>query len=176
MATIFPPREVMLAYATCKVVSAIAVYLGVYVGERELSERFVRRVYLQKKPAPGLGSIVTTAMLTHLLITGACLCAMFFTIFVRQGTRMDMATVGTWAAIDAIAFTVLGVTIGQAMASNVSDQAYFNYKLEGLRAIRAMRRMLERALVPLAAVPVAAIFVPASRAAFIGLALAKPFT
>lgn len=175
MSTTLSSRDTMLAYLVCKVVSALGVYLGVYIGERELSERFVRRVYLQKKQAPALGSMVATVVLTHVLVVGACLCTAIFGIFLRRGARADMNILGTWVAIDVLMFNLFAFTIGQAMASNISNQKYFNYKLEGLRAIRALRRMLGRALVPLAAVPMAAAFMPAERAQFIGATLSQPF-
>lgn len=160
-------RDVTIAYATCKVVAALAVYLGAYIGERDLSERFVRLVYLQKKPAPATGSMVATIVLAYLLVVGACLCAVLFTIFVRRGSRADMSAVGTWVTIDLMVFALLATTIGQAVAGNVSNQVYFNYKLEGLRAIRALRRMLARALVPIAAIPITAVVVRMSQVAFI---------
>ena len=168
--------DTTVAYIACKVVSALAVYLGAYVGERELSERFVRRVYLQKKPAPALGSIVATTVLTNLLVVGACLCAAMFALFLRRGARSNMVILGVWVTIDLIWFTLLATVMGQAIASSISSQVYFNYKLEGLRAIRAMRRILGRSLVPVAMVPIAAMFMPATRAELIGATLSKPFT
>ena len=73
-------------------------------------------------------------------------------------------------------FAIVAMVIGRSIASNIANQVYFNYKTEGLRAIRAMKRMLAKSLVPLAALPVTAALMPASRAAFLGSMLSQPFT
>ena len=35
-------------------------------------------------------------------------------------------------------FAFFAIVIGVSMARNIGNQIYFNYKLEGLRAVRAM--------------------------------------
>lgn len=155
--------DMYLAYAACKVASSSALWIGAYVGERELSERFVREVYLQKKPPPALYSVVTTTVIMHTVLMLACIGVITFTLFSRNHDALNIQSLAAWAALDMLLINTVTAITGVSIANNISNQTYFNYRVEGLRAVRALRRMLSWAFAPLALLPVSAMLVSKDR-------------
>jgi ABC-type polysaccharide/polyol phosphate export permease len=47
-----------------------------------------------------------------------------------------------WLVFDMCITVLIMVAVGEAITRSVSDQKYFNYRTEGLRAIRSVRQML----------------------------------
>lgn len=151
---------VVSCYVVSKLCSIASASLGTYIGARDLSDRFTRQVYLQGKTPPPLSSFATTVALTHVLMMGACLSASLFAIYIHHGTSSDMGCLLAWVTIDVALFSILAITVGNTLANSVGNQVYFNYKVEGLRAIRAMRRILQRSLSMLACLPLATLVHP----------------
>ena len=90
----------VLAYAICKIGAVVGVILGAYVAQRDMSERFIRRVYLQKKPPPSLVSMVSTVMLMYGVLVAACLTAVLFTMHVKAQRPDVLGLIAVRAIVD----------------------------------------------------------------------------
>jgi len=137
---------VAIVYCVAKIVSLGLVWVSGYVAERDINEAFTRLVYLERKAPPRLGRMVNTQVSTFLASMVALILVFLLVMYLCSNTAPEMTIVTIWLVFDACVTVLIMVALGDAIARSVSDQKYFNYRTEGLRAIRSVRRMLVGAM------------------------------
>ena len=133
---------VALLYCVAKLVSLGLVWVSGYVSERDMSEAFTRLVYLERKSPPKLGRMVSTQISTYLGSMIALIALFMLIMYMCSNTPPEQAIVAVWLTFDTCVTVVIIAALGDAITKSVSDQKYFNYRTEGLRAIRSVRHML----------------------------------
>lgn len=148
--------SIALVYCVAKIVSLSAVWISGYVAERDVNEAFTRMVYLERKTPPRLSRMVTTLVSTYFAMMVALICLFMLIMYLGVYPNSEMAIVAVWLLFDACITILILCALGQAITQSVSDQKYFNYKTEGLRAIRSVRRMLVATMMIVCLFPFAA--------------------
>ena len=76
-------------------------------------------------------------------------------MYTLSGQASEMWILFVWMVSDALVTVLVMAALGGTTTKNVTDRQYFNYKLEGLRAVQAVRKILVNALLALTLVPFA---------------------
>jgi hypothetical protein len=133
---------VAIVYCMAKLVSLSLVWVSGYVAERDVNEAFTRLVYLERKSPPQLGRMVSTQVSVYLASMVALVLLFMLIMYLCSNTSSEQAIVAVWLVFDVCITVLIMVAVGEAITRSVSDQKYFNYRTEGLRAIRSVRQML----------------------------------
>jgi hypothetical protein len=131
------------------------VAIGLHSGAHD--ERAVHAARLLEKAAspPKLWSMANVLLVSYLSMALSLAFVMAVAMWIMACSKAEVWIVAVWLVFDAAAATMILAMLGRAVTSNVSDRRYFNYKLEGLRAIRAVRHILVSSLLVLTLVPFA---------------------
>lgn len=132
---------VLAAYAAFKLVAVVAVWLANYVAEAYMSEKFVRHVYLNKERPPGLWSMVAVGTTTAVALVASAATMLGVALYVLGAPHDALATFAVMALADCVAWVALVAPALAVVVAQLSSARYFNYELEGLRAIRAARQI-----------------------------------
>lgn len=138
----YSPFVIAMVYCSAKIVSLALAWLSGYAAERDMNEAFTRLVYLERRAPPKLSRMAGTHVSTYLVSTVLLLCLFMLVMYLSSNTPMEQAIVAVWLLFDACITVLITSALGAAITRSVSDQRYFNYRTEGLRAIRSVREML----------------------------------
>ena len=138
----YSPFVIAIVYCLAKLVSLSLVWVSGYVAERDVNEAFTRLVYLERKSPPSLGRMASTQVTTYMAMMVVLISVFMVVMYMCSNTSPEMAIVAVWLTFDVCVTVLIMVALGDAVTRSVSDQKYFNYRTEGLRAIRSVRRML----------------------------------
>jgi MFS family permease len=130
----YSPFVIAIVYCIAKLLSLSLVWVSGYFAERDVNEAFTRLVYLERKAPPDLSRILVAMV--------ALVSVFMLVMYLCSNTSAEMVIVALWLIFDAGMTVLIMLAIGSAVTKNVSDQKYFNYRTEGLRAIRSVRKML----------------------------------
>lgn len=146
---------IAVVYCIAKLVSLGLVWIAGYAAEKDVNESFTRLVYLEKKSPPPLNRMVSTQVSTYLGSMVGLIIVFMGVMYLCANTTSEQAIVAVWLLFDACITVLIMVALGEAITKNVSDQKYFNYRTEGLRAIRSVRHMLTGAMLVVCLFPFA---------------------
>lgn len=148
--------SVVAAYAVTKLITLAIAWLSGYVAETHMSELYQRQVFIEgAEVPPRLWGLVNTMLVTYLCVTLALTAAVTMGMYTLSSRASEMWILFVWMMFDALVTSLVLAALGGTITKNVTDRRYFNYKLEGLRAIRAVRKILVNALLALTLVPFA---------------------
>ena len=151
----YSPGVITMVYCLAKIVTLGIVWISGFVAERDMNEAFTREVYLKRKAAPKLDRMVGTLVTTFLVSTLALIALFLLIMFLASNTTLEMGVVTIKLLFDACVSVLVMVLVGSAVASTVQHHTYFNYRTEGLRAIRAVRHILTGGLLVVSLFPFA---------------------
>lgn len=137
-----------------KLARLLLMYAAITIGGRLMEAEYVEKVYGKGEKPPKLINVLLTM-------------AVFITVF----DALLMAIIRVMGDIDALAiaknlefrkyvmlesaiYTTFVVAVGYYVSTLVARKKYFNYKMDGLRALRAMREIIMAIIVPFSIVPV----------------------
>lgn len=159
--------SVAVFYAICKLLSVAVVWLGGYIAERDMSDRFTRQVFLQREQAPPLLHMVTILGWVYVGVMSMVVAVVLVAMYISSTTTIEMFIVTIWVTLDVALFLILERVLGGSITQSVSNKVYFNYNTEGHRAIRAVRHMLTNTMMFVSLLPFAALMTP-RRSALLG--------
>ena len=136
-----------------KGVSVVMVLLAGYLAEKMASDQFVSQVYLKGKKPPELASMTTK--MVALAVCGIFVVLATFVLAFYMGNMGSFLTLScfVYASMDTMIFAALSIVILATIANIMTNKRYFNYELEGLRAIRAMRQVAATIMIVLLLIP-----------------------
>ena len=155
--------KIVGVYLAAKSIACMIAWISGYFAERDMSEAFTTLVYMQRKPAPPLSRMLQTTVLTYTFMSIALTALMMVAMYVtdRPSSTDKVAEkfmCGSWILFDMGISLLTIFVVGNIICKSIENQVYFNYRTEGLRAIRASRQMLVGLLIAVTTFPFAVIF------------------
>jgi hypothetical protein len=147
--------SVASVYFVTKVISMVLSWFSAYLSERDIHARYVDRVYLNDKAAPPLSGAVTTLIGSYFGMVAALTAVVCMGLYIFASPISEILVYATWMTFDTVVSCTLSSVVLTAVARQISDHRYFNYQLEGLRAIRALRIIMEKTMFVLTLFPYA---------------------
>jgi hypothetical protein len=151
---------VILVYAISKILATALAWLSGYIAERDMNERYTTAVYLRENSGgdppspPSLWRMVSTFLASFAAMMIATTAVIAVSMWISDNAP-EMYVLVAWVVFDLGVTLAMTSLIGLVVNSCISNQVYFNYKTEGMRAIRAMRKILVRVLILLTLFPFA---------------------
>lgn len=132
-------QTVIVAYIVSKILSYGSLWMSGYISERDMSDTFISTVYLGGKETPELTRQSWTFIMSHVGIYSAISLCMAIGMYITHIPKAVVVAYVIFMAMDISIVAILGLLACLSAARTLSTKKYFNYKLEGLRAIRALR-------------------------------------
>jgi hypothetical protein len=137
-----------------KIVRLLLLYTALVVGVRVQEARYVEEVYgLGKKPPPLMGMLLSMAAFM-LVLDALLIAALKLLAEVSSNKLLKDPGLIQYVVLESVGYTAFVLVAGYAVAHIVARKKYFNYKKDGLRALRAMRDILFAIIVPVSVLPV----------------------
>jgi hypothetical protein len=144
------------SFYVIKGVRLLLIWMAVTVAARLFETDYVEKVYGKGEPAPSLTSmifIVAIAMLVFNALLAAGLVAFTADFSGRRELFSFNKDLIQAVALDSIFHTVIVVVGGYIVAGVIQKKKYFQYKTEGVRAIRAAKEVIMAFAIPFMLVP-----------------------
>jgi hypothetical protein len=143
-----------------KVLRACVTYLSAWLAAKLLENAYTENVYMKKIAPPALVGIVNWFVMFDLLAAGVIVATVAATM---RMTTLPAATVAAFCTLSAadvlMEKTYLFVAL-MIVSAQVQSKKYFNYRYEGLRAVRAMRSIAFQVGAFTSLTPLYCIFAP----------------
>ena len=151
---------VILVYAISKILATAIAWISGYIAERDMNERYTTAVYLRENSGseppspPSLWRMVATLLTSFLAMMIAVSAVIAFSMWISNNSP-EMYILVSWVLFDLAVSLAMTSLVGLVVKNCISNQIYFNYKTEGMRAIRATRKIMVRVLILLTLFPFA---------------------
>lgn len=147
MSILSPAKSATL---TIKLLRWLFIWTAVRVATRLHESAYVETVYGKKQDPPNLNSLVTNFAVILLLFHVALLAIV--------NTMVDSGafpkSVKTYALTESVAYMIFIILASLYIASLVQTKRYFNYRKDGLRAVRAYKEMVLWTVFPISVSPI----------------------
>jgi hypothetical protein len=128
-----------------KTLRSACCWTSAWMAAKVMEASYIERRYQEKVEAPSPSLLITYAaafdVLTAFVLVGSLAGAMYAV----NVSRPAIAAFTTLAALDVLLDKAYVTVILLAVAGQVENKKYFNYRYEGLRAIRALREITFKA-------------------------------
>lgn len=129
----------------------LGIYVALSIAIRFHEADYVEQVYGKALDPPRLNTITVSVALMMLLINALIATTLYIG---NANGGMVSSEVFQYLLSETFFYTVLTVLVGFLIANVISQKKYFNYKKDGLRAIRAFKEMVLSVVVPIGLCPV----------------------
>jgi uncharacterized membrane protein YciS (DUF1049 family) len=129
----------------------MGIYAALTIAIRFHEADYVEQVYGKAMDPPRLNTI-TVAMAMMMLLVNALI---YLSLYIgAKNGGMVSSEVFEYLVGETLFYTTITVLVGYFIANVISQKKYFNYKKDGLRAIRAFKEMVMSVVVPIGLCPV----------------------
>jgi hypothetical protein len=133
-----------------KIFRLVAIYVSVALATRIHEAQYVETVYGKGLDPPRLNSINVNVALMLLFVN----CFVWIALHIgRQAKQYVTDETYYYLVSETFFYTALTLIAGYLIANVVSHKKYFNYRRDGLRAIRAFRDLVMAVVVPVGLSP-----------------------
>ena len=133
-----------------KMLRWLFIWMAVRVATRLHEATYVEAVYGKKEDPPRFGPLITNIGVLLLLFHVALLAV----VNTLTDSGAIPRSVKTYALTESAAYMVFIMLVSYYMASLVQTKRYFNYRKDGIRAIRAYKEMVLWSVFPISVSPV----------------------
>lgn len=133
-----------------KILRVLFIWLAVRVATRLHQATYVETVYGKKEDPPRFAPLVVNIGVMLLLFHVALLAVV--NTFAESGVIPK--SVKKYAMIESVAYMVLIMAVSYYVALLVQTKRYFNYRKDGIRAIRAYNEIVMWSILPISLSPV----------------------
>lgn len=126
------------------------IWMAVRVATRLHEATYVETVYGKKEDPPKFGPVITNIGVLLLLFHVALLAVI--TTCVDSG--IFPGSIKTYAITESVTYMVFIMLVAAYMASLVQTKRYFNYRKDGIRAIRAYKELVLWSVFPISVSPI----------------------
>lgn len=143
-----------IVYIVFKVLMVGCTWFGGYIAEKIMNDAFVQRVYLSSQTPPSFANFVINFALTYLAFAAVAVFVLCGGLHIAAAPTAVVYNAAVYCSLDALAAAGLFVILAWNIGWIITTKRYFNYTLEGLRAIRAMRHICTFLLSVLTVLPI----------------------
>lgn len=138
------------AVLAVKLLRWICIWYGVQIATKLHEAKYVEIVYGKGEDPPAITGVVSTVM-TMVSIFHVALLAVIHSL-----VKTDLLPSSTllYATTESAVYLVITLIMSYWIASLVQTKRYFNYRKDGIRAIRAYKEILLWCLFPITASPI----------------------
>ena len=133
-----------------KAIRWVFIWMAVRVATRLHESTYVEKVYGKKEDPPRLDMMVTNIAIFLFLFHVAILAV----VNTMVGTGGFPKSVRTYTLTESVAYMIFILLVAVYMAWLVQTKRYFNYRKDGLRAIRAYKEMVLWTVFPITVSPI----------------------
>lgn len=137
--TALTPSAVHGAILFTKAFRSLLTWVSAYLAAKLFQDKYMQQVYIDRIAPSGLTGFVVTFAMFQAAFAALSIAVMGGVTYVLAGTRAELGVLVRFAVMDVVAELVAGLSIIYVVANVMQNKKYFNYKYEGLRAIRALR-------------------------------------
>lgn len=141
VATALKYRNVALAYAAFKLLCNASVWISGQVSESLLRQAFVERVYQNRESPPSLKTMAVGFCFSNACLQGFSLVLIAMVLYIASVDIEDVVLFIALAYVDIVIGTAFVAIVLWTITKQIGEKNYFNYEKEGLRAIRATRKI-----------------------------------
>lgn len=138
------------ATLTIKMLRWLFIWMAIRVATKLHESTYVEKVFGKKEDPPKLNSMITNLVIMLLLFH----VAMLAIVNSMVDSGVFPKSVKTYALTESVAYMLFIMLISIYMASLVETKRYFNYRKDGLRAIRAYKEMVLWSVFPISISPI----------------------
>ena len=145
------PRYKPLNLYVVKILRIILVYFALLVASRIQESNYVTDVYGRNKDPPSLDAMVLQVVIAMVVFD-----IVFIAVLTQVDSRVSVSGLGDlvrYVRSESLAYTLLVCATGFVISRIVTTKRYFNYRENGLRAIRATREIIFSVVFPISAAP-----------------------
>lgn len=137
-----------------KLFRLLLMYCAITIGGRIMEAEYVEKVYGKGEKPPNPWTVLLTiavfiTMFDALLIALIRVAGDIGVIVTRNNAEFRK-----YVMLESAIYTAFVLSIGYYVMTLVARKKYFNYKMDGLRALRAMREIVMAIIVPFSVTPV----------------------
>lgn len=138
-----------------KLVRLVLMYSAISIGIRLSEAEYVEKVYGKGEKPPSLISIVLTIG-AFIAVFDALLIAMMRSTgdIGSKGGLLGAINFRRYVMFESMIYTVFVLSVGYWVLTLAARKKYFNYKMDGMRALRASKEILMAMVVPFSVTPV----------------------
>jgi hypothetical protein len=152
------PSTVHGAIFVTKAIRSLTSWLSAFLAAKLLQDNYTQEVYVERIAPSPLTTFVWYYAAFQLAFAILILTVMAGVVYVYAGTTSELAVLVRFAAVDIAIELVVTAIILLFVANVMQNKKYFNYRYEGLRAIRALRTMAFRVSLVTNAIPYQMLF------------------
>jgi hypothetical protein len=137
-----------------KLARLLLMYCAISIAVRISEADYVERVYGRNEPPPSLWSVLLT-IAAFILVFDALLLALLRALGdVSKSPTFGNPGFRRFVMLESAIYTAFVLTVGYWVMTLVAKKKYFNYKMDGLRALRAMKEIVMALVVPFSVTPI----------------------
>lgn len=145
---LLPPAKI--ATLSIKIIRWMFIWLAIRVSTKLHESLYVEQVYGKKEPPPGFYPLITN-IATFLAIFHVAILSLVNSMVVAG---VFPKSVITYALTESVFYTIFIIMTAALLSSLVATKRYFNYKKDGIRAIRAYKEMMIWIIIPISVSPI----------------------
>lgn len=122
-----------------KAFRSLLAWVSAYLAAKLFQDKYTQEVYIDRVAPSALTGYVINFAMFQAAFAALSISVMAGVTYVLAGSKGELALLIKLATLDVVAELAMGLGVLYAVANVMQNKKYFNYKYEGLRAIRALR-------------------------------------
>jgi hypothetical protein len=135
------PGNISGAILFTKASRSLLAWLSAYLAAKLFQDKYTQEVYVDRVAPSGLTGYVVYFAMFQAAFAALTVSVMAGITYILAGNRSELGVLLWYAGLDAVLELALGTLILYSIANTMQTKKYFNYRYEGLRAIRALRNI-----------------------------------
>lgn len=137
-----------------KLARLLLMYSAISIAVRMSEADYVERVYGRGESPPPLSSVILT-IAAFIVVFDALLLAVLRALGdIDKSAVLASSGFRKFVMVESFVYTAFVLGVGYWVMTLVARKKYFNYKMDGLRALRAMKEIIMALVVPFSVTPI----------------------